>query len=419
MNARRFFCAFGTGIDVRKNTYTADMEFLKETKKMLESMRIDRRYLHENAELGFQLPKTSSYVFNRLKSMGYTPKRLGRYALMVEIGVGERCFLLRADMDALPIKEQSEEPFACTYGNMHACGHDLHTAILLAVASLLKRGEADLKGRVRLLFQPAEETLEGAKYCIKKGCLDGVSAAMMLHVLPLSAYPTGTVIVSSAGVSAPAADFFDLSFYGRSCHGSSPWQGVDAILLGAKSLLALETLSSREFSPAVPMSLTVGQFHAGEADNVLASQAVLSGTLRAMSEDTRASVKKRLEEIVTAMAKSFRGRAKIAYKSGCPCLENDEKLSALAQKAAKDAIGGERVYASADFPKGGVGGSEDFAYISQSVPSVMVGLCAGEKGLAQPLHSPHIRFEEKAMSYGAAVLLSVAFQYFSGNIVHK
>ena len=411
MDARRFFCVFGTGIDVRKNTYTADMEILKETKTMQESMRMDRRYLHENAELGFQLPKTSAYVFNRLKSMGYTPKRLGRCALTAEIGVGERCFLLRADMDALPIKEQSGQPFSCAYGNMHACGHDLHTAILLAVAELLKRRETDLKGRVRLLFQPAEETLEGAKYCIKKGCLDGVSAAMMLHVLPLSAYPTGTVIVSSAGVSAPAADFFNLTFYGKSCHGSSPWQGVDAILLGAKSLLALETLSSREFSSSVPMSLTIGQFHAGEADNVLASKAVLSGTLRAMSEETRVAVKKRMGEIVTATAKSLRGRVKITYKSGCPCLENDESLSGLAYEVAQRTIGKERVCSSADFPKGGVGGSEDFAYISQAVPSIMVGLCAGEKGSSEPLHSPHIRFVESAMPYGVAVLSAVALAY--------
>lgn len=396
---------------MRKNTYTADMEILKETKTMQESMRMDRRYLHENAELGFQLPKTSAYVFNRLKSMGYTPKRLGRCALTAEIGVGERCFLLRADMDALPIKEQSGQPFSCTYGNMHACGHDVHTAILLAVAELLKRRETDLKGRVRLLFQPAEETLEGAKYCIKKGCLDGVSAAMMLHVLPLSAYPTGTVIVSSAGVSAPAADFFNLTFYGKSCHGSSPWQGVDAILLGAKSLLALETLSSREFSSSVPMSLTIGQFHAGEADNVLASKAVLSGTLRAMSEETRAAVKKRMGEIVTATAKSLRGRVKITYKSGCPCLENDESLSGLAYEVAQRTIGKERVCSSADFPKGGVGGSEDFAYISQAVPSVMVGLCAGEKGSSEPLHSPHVRFVESAMPYGVAVLSAVALAY--------
>ncbi len=380
---------------------------------MYRTMQKDRRYLHENAEVGFHLPKTSRYVFDRLSAMGYNVKPIGRCALIAEIGKKETpCLLLRADMDGLPMREDSGLEFACKDGNMHACGHDLHTAMLLGGAMLLKKYETRLKGRVRLLFQPAEETLEGAKVCIEAGCLQSVTGAMMLHVLPLSQFATGSVIVSSEGVSAPAADFFDVTVYGKGCHGSSPWQGVDALLLGAKSIDALQVLASREFSPSVPMTLTFGQFHAGDADNVIAEKAVFSGTLRAMSEEVREEVKRRMEEILKSTARGFRGKVKITYKSGCPCLRNDKEMSDFLRKVCHVTLGEERVYMSSDFPKGGVGGSEDFAYIAEKVPSVMVGICAGDKqNGAWPLHSPKLCFDERVMPYGAAVLSAAAMGY--------
>lgn len=390
-----------------------EIDFLKEAKALYRGMKKDRRYLHENAEVGFHLPKTSRYVFNRLTAMGYNVKPIGRCALIAEIGRKEKpCLLLRADMDALPMREDSGLEFACKDGNMHACGHDLHAAMLLGCAMLLKKYEARLKGRVRLLFQPAEETLEGAKACVEAGCLQSVERALMLHVLPLQQFPTGTVIVSSAGISAPSADFFDVTFYGKSCHGSSPWQGVDALLLGAKSVTALETLSSREFSPSTSATLTIGQFHAGEADNVIAEKAVLSGTLRTMSKEVREAVKRRTEEILKATAKAFRGKVRIRYKSGCPALENDEKMSDFLRESCVKVLGDERVYLSSEFPKGGVSGSEDFAYIAEKVPSVMVGICAGDhRTVGQPLHSPKVCFDETVMPYGAAVFAAAAFGY--------
>ena len=388
-----------------------EKQWLAMAKKEYPQMQKDRRYLHKNAEVGFDLRATFAYVEKRLKGLGYMPKPIGRYAMIAEIGTGDRCVLLRADMDGLPIREKSGEPFACRDGRMHACGHDLHTAMLLGAAAILKKREKELQRRVRLLFQPAEETLQGAKDCVDAGVLDGVDGATMLHVLPAMPFAAGTVIVSAPGVSAPAADFFDLAVTGKGCHGSSPWQGVDAALVGAKILTGLETLASREIAPSHPATLTVGQFHAGDADNAIANKAVLSGTMRAVDEGTRAYMKERLVKIATATANAYRARAKVVWKSGCPCLQNDEQMSKTALECAKIALGEKYVLSAGDLPKGGVGGSEDFAYIAQSVPSVMAGICAGSKGQGfdEPLHSPRVRFDEGCMPYGAAYFAAVAF----------
>ena len=383
---------------------------LKNAKKYFLQMQKDRRYLHKNAEIGFELPKTAAYVETRLKELGYTPKRVSRCAIIAGIGQGKDGILLRADMDALPIKERSGEPFACKVGYMHACGHDLHAAMLLGAAAILREQETKLQTRVRLLFQPAEERLEGAKECVRLGVLEGINAATMLHVLPSMPFKSGTLIVSSGGVSAPAADFFDITVTGKGCHGSSPWQGVDGLLVGAKIVSALEVLSSREISPLAPTTLTIGKFQAGDAGNVIAAKALLSGTLRSLDEKAQEYAKKRLQEISQGVAKTLRARARVQFRSGCPCLQNDEKVSDFALGVAKEAVGKEKVIPSSELPKGGVGGSEDFAYIAQKIPSVMVGICAGSRGQGfdEPLHSPRVRFDEECMPYGAAYLAAFA-----------
>lgn len=387
------------------------MEILVRAKQMANQLVEDRRYLHSHAEVGFALPNTTAYVVKRLKELGYEPKACGKSGIVAEIGRGSRgCFLLRADMDGLPIRERSGESFACKTGKMHACGHDMHTAMLLGAAALLKEREQKLQGRVRLLFQPAEETLSGAADCIEDGVLRGVYGGMMLHVLPAMPFKTGTAVVSAGGVSAPAADFFEVKISGKGCHGSSPWQGVDALLIGGKIVDTLQTVSSREISPQSYATLTFGRFTAGDVDNVIAGKGTLGGTLRAMDEETRAYLKKRLTEMAKYTARSYRGGARVVFKSGCPCLVNDEGLSQVVYSIAKKVLGEGRALLSSQLPRGGVGGSEDFAYISQKVPSIMVGLCAGErdKGYIEPLHSPRVRFDDEALAYGAALLCAAA-----------
>ena len=388
-------------------------ELLKDAKRMEKELIEHRRYLHENAECGFDLIKTTAYIKKQLTDMGYTPRKCGKAGLIAEVGKGKKRVLLRADMDGLPIEEKSGVSHACKNGNMHACGHDMHTAMLLGAAKLLKEKEGALKGCVRLLFQPAEEVLQGAKDCIEAGVLEGVSCAAMLHVLTALDIPMYEVIVSSEGVSAPAADYFSIEVKGKGCHGSSPWKGVDPLTAAAHILLGLQALSARELSPMQTAVLTVGSIQTEAAGNAISDTAILHGTLRAFDEEVRAFVKERMEWIAKKTAQAFRATARVKYGGGCPTLINDGKLSRLALEGAKSLLGGEKVCTSKEL--GGdvrqrEGGSEDFAYISHAVPSVMIALAAGErsKGFAYPLHHPKAKFDENALATGAALYAAVA-----------
>ena len=374
--------------------------------------------MHEHAEVGFALDKTTAFIKSELEKMGYAPQKCGKAGLIATVGKVEKgkVFLLRADMDGLPIQEKTDDSFACKTGNMHACGHDMHAAMLLGAAKLLKARENELQGMVKILFQPAEELLEGAKDVIAAGVLDKVGGAMMLHVMTNVSLPIGTIVVASAGVSAPAADYFTIKVRGKSCHGSAPWNGVDALTAAAHILVALQEISARELVPGTAI-LTVGTLNAGRTGNVIPDYADMKGTLRAFDEETRIAVKNRLEEIVKNTAKAFRARAKVEYGGGCPTLVNDEKMSALAERVAKEILGEKNVFTSAKLQgdtKEKNGGSEDFAYISHEVPSVMIALAAGEakNGYEYPLHHPKARFDEKALSVGAALYAQIAMHYF-------
>ena len=394
--------------------HTVSMKTLLEQAKDLQEKLIEtRRYLHENAETGFSLKKTIAYIQKQLEDMGYTPKKCGRAGLVAEIGKGEETLLLRADMDGLPIQEKTGLSYACKRGNMHACGHDFHATMLLGAAELLKTNEKKLQGKIRLLFQPAEELLEGAKDCISGGVLEGVSSALMLHVLTAVELPSGAAVVASGGVSAPAADFFTIEVQGKSCHGSAPWKGVDALTVAARILLGLQEISSREVSPADAAVLTVVSLQAGKAGNVLCDRAILQGTLRSFDEKTRDFIKTRIEKIAKQTATAFRARAKISYGGGCPTLVNDDELSKKVLETAKKLLGKNSVFASQELDgdtRKNSGGSEDFAYVSHAVPSVMVALAAGEKGKGYeyPLHHAKAKFDENVLCIGAALYAAVA-----------
>ena len=387
---------------------------LKEAKALQKELTEERRYLHAHAEVGFALEKTREYIQMKLKEFGYTPEKCGK-GILVRIGKGKRKILLRADMDGLPVPEETGLDFACKYGNMHACGHDIHATALLTTAKLLKKREKELKGEVRLYFQPAEEILQGAKNGIENGVVDGVEFAVMLHVLTGVEMPTGRAIVSSQGVSAPCADYFKIEVKGKGCHGSSPWEGIDALTVSARILLALQELSAREISPFEKAVLTVGCLRAGETGNVICDSAEMQGTLRCFEEETREHIKKRLTEISQGIAKSFYAKAKIFFQGGCPSLYNDGKASEFALKTAKELLGEECVFASSDLPTGkSVNGSEDFAYISREVPSIMIAVTAGEKkkGYEYPLHHPKAKFDEEVLPIACALYTGLALSWF-------
>ena len=376
----------------------------------------DRRYLHAHAETGFDLNDTFVYVWKCLTDMGLAPRKCGKCGIIADIGQGKDAVLLRADMDALPIREEADIPFASRNGCMHACGHDMHTAMLLEAARLLKDRENELKGCVRLMFQPAEEPLLGAADMLKNGLLDGVTvhAAFMIHVLTKVDLPAGTVIVSAPGVSAPAAGMFEVQIHGKGCHGAMPHTGIDPITIAAHTVLNLQQIQTRELSLTQSCALTIGMLQAGETANVIPDSAVLRGSLRAFDDETHQYLIRRVEEIAVQTAALFRGRAEVKLLGGAPTLINDENLSKAMLPALRELLGEERVLLSSEL--GGEAkkssGSEDFANVSHAVPSLMVALAAGNPadGYTYPAHHPKTAFDEAVLPVGAAVYAQMALK---------
>ncbi|MCI5562351.1 MAG: M20 family metallopeptidase [Intestinimonas massiliensis] len=399
-------------------------QLLEEAAQLKESMVFNRRYLHVHAETGFDLKDTYAFVKKALIDMGYEPLRCGKAGLVALAGGKKsgKVFLIRADMDALPIQEAAEVDFASANGSMHACGHDMHTAMLLGAAKLLKAHEDELEGTVKLMFQPAEEIFEGSRDMIQAGLLQNpaVDGALMIHVMAGMPFEAGTVIVSAPGVSAPAADYFEISVQGTGCHGSMPYAGVDPLNAAAHILIALQEIHARELAMDDRAVLTFGTMNAGTAANVIPDMAVMAGSIRTFDEEIRALIKERMVQIADGIARSFRAEANVSFGSGCPTLVNDKDLCICAERYVKELLGGHKAFSVSDRNAMSAGqkpsksaGSEDFAYVSQEVPSIMLALAAGqpEKGYGYPQHHPMVRFDEDALVSGSAVYAYTAMRW--------
>lgn len=383
-------------------------KILNEAKSIENEIIENRRFLHSHAEVGFELKETYDFVWSKLTEMGYTPTKCGKCGIVCTLGrSSDKTVLLRADMDALPMAEDSGLPFASKNGNMHSCGHDTHTAMLLGAAKILKNFESEINGTVKFMFQPAEEPLAGAADMISDGLLSDntVKAAFMIHSITGVPISAGTLIVASGGVSSPAADYFKITVKGISCHGSTPQMGVDAITAAAHILIALQEISARELGVGNRAVITVGKFAGGTAGNIIADKVEMEGTIRAYDEDTREFIKKRMKEISCGVASAFRAEADLRFGSGCPTLINDPSLSDLILNTSRDLLGSSRAVSTAELGSQTSGGSEDFAYISQQIPSVMLSLAAGEpdNGYMYPQHHPKAVFDEDVLTIGASV----------------
>ncbi|MBR3942497.1 MAG: amidohydrolase [Clostridia bacterium] len=368
-----------------------------------------RRYLHQNPELGLELPNTFSYVKNVLESYGYKPERCGENGIVATVGQGSKVVLLRADMDALPLNEQTDFAHKSKIKNcMHACGHDMHTTMLLGAAKMLKETENNLNGVVKLMFQPGEEILKGANNMIKAGILENPKpeAAFMVHVSTGIPLETGTLIVSAPGTVAPSSDHFTITINGKGCHGSMPQSGTDPIIAASQFLISVQALQTREFAHK-KILLTFGIFHAGESANAIPDAAVLSGTLRTFDEETRTQCKERMENLLKNCVRSFECDANIRYTAECPPVICDKNLSEFAMKNLTNTISSDSI------PKGT--GSEDFAFISQKIPSVLVYIPAGDSrnGYTYPLHNPRAMFDENALMVGAYAYRDFAVKYLN------
>ena len=378
----------------------------------------DRRHLHANPETGFDLEQTFAYVRKRLEEMGLSPQSCGRCGLVCTLGRPGKTILLRADMDALPIREETGLDYASANGCMHACGHDMHNAMLLSAAQILKSHEAELQGTVKLMFQSAEEPLQGAQDMVDAGVLENppVDAALMFHVMTGQSIPAGTVIISAPGVSAPAAGMFTIRVQGKGSHGAMPNTGVDPISAAAHIVIALQEINAREIALSESAALTIGMFQAGSTANVIPDVAVLRGNYRTFSDETMELIRRRIVEISQGVAKAFRASVEVSFDSGCPTLLNDAALSARVEGYLSELLAPGQVFNAAKIAGSSVSrssGSEDFANLSHRVPSLMMALAAGHpnEGHALPLHNPGTTFDERALVPGCASFAYLAMRY--------
>ncbi len=397
-------------------------QMMQEAAASEQQLIAHRRKLHACPEIGFELKETAAYVKAQLTAMGYEPQQCGKAGIVALAGGKKpgKVFLLRADMDALPMAEESGEIFSADNGYMHACGHDMHTAMLLEAARILKNHEDEIEGTVKLMFQPAEEIFAGADDMIQAGLLENpkVDAGIMMHVAIGAAFPSGTIITMAPGVSAPACDGFEIRIQGKGCHGAQPQMGVDPITVAAHTVLALQEINAREVSMYDMVALTIGVIEAGNANNVIPDSAVLKGSLRTFNEEQRAELKVRMEEIVTGIAKLYRAEAELIFVGGCPTVYNEADTARCMDKYAKELLGAENALTTDEVAAitGEIvkaGGSDDFGFIAQLIPVTMMSLAAGqqEAGYTFPGHHPKVRFDEATMVNGEAIYAYAAMRW--------
>ncbi|MEL7608670.1 MAG: M20 family metallopeptidase [Bacillota bacterium] len=389
------------------------MDFFKEALNVQSQMVTDRRWLHQNAEIGMQLPKTTEYVKKRLVEMGYEPTDVCESGVSATVGKGGgKVILLRADMDALPVLEESGESFSATNGNMHACGHDMHTAILLGVAKMLKEWENEIEGVVKLMFQPAEEVFLGAKAMIKGGVLENpkVDAALALHV---GGMLKNGEITLHPGVAMSSCNGFKIKITGKGAHGAMPETGIDPINVGVHIVQSLQVIPSRETSLAAGALVTIGAFNAGAAPNVIPNTAELLGTMRTFNEPIREETLERVKTIAHDTAKMFRAESEFEVLSDVPCMINDEGLAATIKQYILDMPGLPDEILEGE----PLSGSEDFACVGKHVPAVMfwLGASADEQEKIFPPHHPKALYNESCMPIGAASLAGSAIRWLREN----
>ncbi len=372
----------------------------------------NRRYLHEHAEVGLDTPVTKAFVTDKLKEYGLEPKECG-HGVTATLGSGGKTLLLRADMDALPMCEESGLPFACPSGKAaHACGHDLHAAMLLTAARMLKEEESELCGTLRLMFQPAEENFLGSKDMIAHGVLDGVDAALGFHVGP-GKMPVGIYMYNTTGAMMNSADGFRITVTGRSSHGAYPHSGIDPINIGVHIHLALQELIARESDPAKSCVMTIGRFAAGTAANQIPDTAVLEGSLRTNDKAEREKLVNRMKEIADQTARLFRGSAEVEMLYGVPPLVCDPALTEEMVGYIRQA----NLPGAVPYPGIEASASEDFAVVAERVPTAYIYLSSGftdERG-DYPSHHSKVLFNEDVLPIGATYMATCATEWLNNN----
>ena len=391
-------------------------EIINQAKAIKEDLINIRRTIHSNPEVGAVLPKTKAYVTEKLKEFGYEPMEICESGIVATVKGSKsgKTFLLRADMDALPVKELTECEFKSNNGYMHACGHDMHTAMLLGAAKLLKQNQDKIKGTVKLVFQPDEEGFTGAKKMLKAGVLKNpdVDAAMAMHVH--SGTPSN-VVLCGLGTTIAGCNRFRITVKGTGCHGAMPEMGVAPINIAAHIYISLQEIISREISATKSAVVTIGKFCGGEAANIIPEEVIMEGTIRSLDKEVGEFIFNRINDIVTSTAKMFRGQAELIELSSAPPLINNKDLAKEVTSYLKEILGNQSVIL---YEQGGMG-SEDFASYSYEVPSVYLMLGAGSKQenslYGEAMHNPKVVFNEDILVTGAAIYAYSAINWLKNN----
>ena len=389
----------------------------EECKKLQEELVSMRRELHQIPEVGDVLPKTREYVEEKLKEYDIPFTENSHDSGLIAVIKGGRpgkTVALRADMDALPIAEENEVDYKSRHeGAMHACGHDTHMAMLLGAAKVLNEHKDELCGNVKLFFQTNEEGSRGAERMVNDGCMDDVDAVFGTHIGCILSrdIPSGTV-VAVPGCCMASFDKFVIKVKGIGCHGSTPEKGVDPINIAAHIVINLQEVLAREIAAVKPAVLTIGKFNAGVAYNVIPSEVVIEGTIRALEEDVRQELAKRIGEISKATAETFRGSVEYEMIWGAPPVVNDAKMAKLAADCARDVLGTDMVVDHIAAPNMG---GEDFAYYLMKKPGAFMFLSSADpkKHTDVPHHNPRFNVDEDVLWEGSAVFVRIAERFLN------
>jgi len=390
------------------------LDEIKAKTKELEPDLIEVRHdLHSHPELGFQETRTATLVADRLEEAGLCVQRevakTGVVAMLE--GVGDKCFAMRGDMDALPIQEEADVPYKSQVpGVMHACGHDVHTTVVLGAALVLQQLKDQIPGQVKFIFQPAEETVGGAAPMIEAGVLENPTpdGACTIHTDGSYAWDT---IGLRYGENLAAADVVTIEVNGHGVHGAMPHEGRDPIVASAAVILALQQLVSRRVDPTDPAVVSLGLIEGGTAFNIIPPKVTIKGTVRALNESVRKQIEVLLSDVAEKTAAAYGCEAKVEYIHGCPPLISDNDLTALAEDAVKKALGDEHV-ALREKP---IMGGEDFSYFAERVPAtqIILGIKSSADDPKVSFHDPRFVADDRCVATGVVAMCATAVEFLT------
>lgn len=386
------------------------MDYLKRSLELFDEAVEIRRHLHQIPEVSLELEQTAAYVMDKLTALGYQPRRCGGTGVVATVGKpGGKTVLLRGDMDALPMREESGLPFAATGGACHACGHDFHATSMLMAAKLLKENEASLNGMVKLMFQPGEETFLGAKAMIADGVLDNPrpDVALGYHVSSGKMPPT-MFVYNANGTLMNSNDGFKITVKGKGSHGAYPQNSIDPINIAVHIYLALQEIIAREVTSVDACVMTVGKFTAGSANNIIPESAELQGSIRSDSKEQRELMVRRMKEVAASVAATYRGTAEVEMLSEVPPLicnpdVTKEFVGFMRELDVPNQMEHAGMHAAA---------SDDFACVLDEIPGAYMYLSAGfvdRPPTSQ--HAPNVVFNEEALKYAPAYLAHCATRW--------